>query len=364
MPAAIAVPAIISAAGIGYDAYKSSKDRKEAEKQRQQRGINEEQTNQLFDQFMQGGLSPEQLMQYLSVGPGGSSIASWESPDISPYLSPDQALIAAYQKRTPQEQEALLKMLASGDASMSQAGELGSLSMPNLQAVSDYNKALLGGDKAAAARAIAPEAEALAEQQQGSRRAIEASGLRGGARDTALAESMRLAHGQAGTLIPSAIREARTSAQNLGTSTAQLAQSGVGQAASIYGAGEGAERANRQFGIGAEQSNRQMGLQGLLSLSGLNLQNRGQDMGWGANLLQAIMQGRGQDLQAILGKMGVDTTRQGQVDSNYFGNRQLSNQYGQGLGQGAAGFWNLIQQQQKKKAGGAGIWSGGTYLGE
>jgi hypothetical protein len=267
------------------------------------------------------------------------------------------------QARTPQEQEALSKLMGTGNASLGQAGQLNALSLPQLQAVSKRNMALLGGDKAAATGAIAPQAEQIAEVQRGSQRALEARpGLRGAAKEQALAESSRLAAGQIGSLIPQAQQQAQGLAAQLGMGGQQLAQGALGQAGGLFQNLQQAEAQNRQFGIGAEQANRQLGgqlelgrsgqdLQELLGRAGLDLQARGQDIGSGQNILEALLSQRGQNLQAILGRMGIDTSRLGQSDQNLFQNRQLTNQSNQGLGTFLGGLYNTWQQNRGQGQG-------------
>ena len=350
MPAAVAVPAIVGAAGLVKGEVDRRRDQKQQQQQQQQRQISPQelaQQNQDYRQFLGSGYSPDQLQGFLGKTAWGTQIGPYQAANIDPYLSTNWGEVSRMQARTPQEAQALQALLGTGAASAQQAQQLQQFSVPQLEAVQKRNLALLGGNKAAATEAIAPQAAQIAEIQQGARRGLEAqSGLRGGARQQALAEQQRLAAGQIAGLIPQAQQQAQQQAGQLGMQGQQLAQGALGQAGSLFGAGQQAEAQNRQFGIGAEQANRQMALQALLGQSAQSLQARGQDIGSGQNILEALLQQRGQNLQAILGRMGVDTSRLGQTDQNYFNNRQLTNQSNQGLGQFLGGLYNIWQQHQ------------------
>lgn len=375
MPAAVAIPAAMSAVGIGVGALQN----KNAQKQAQQNAANQgtdpatlARNREQLQQFQNTQYTPAQLQQMLSTGPGGQQIGAyqgagaWDAPNISPYQNTNWAEVAKMQARTPQEQAALAQVMNAGGQSLGQANDLNAVSMPQLQAVSARNLALLGGSKSAASNAIAPQAEQMAEIQRGAQRGLEAqAGLRGGAKQQALAESARLGAGQIASLIPQAQQQAMTSAAQLGTSGQQLRQGALGQAGALYNQAQAAEAQNRQFGIGAEQANRQLGGQLELGASGQALQNvlgrgqldltaRGQDLGNGQNILSSLLAQRGQNLQALLGQMGNNTSLLGQQGNQFLQQQQLNGQQQAGMGSTAAGlFQNYLNWRNSQPSGGA-----------
>lgn len=349
MPAAVAVPAIMGGVGLVKGEIDRRRDQKAMQQQQAQQQISPQELAKRdaeYQNFMGTQYTPEQLQGLAGKTAWGTAIGPYQAANIEPYLNTNWGDVARMQARTPQEQAALSALLGTGAASAGQASQLNAMSLPQLQAVSQRNMALLRGSKGAATEAIAPQAQQIAEIQQGARRGIEATpGLRGAARAQALAEAERQSAGQISGLIPAAQQQAQNLAAQLGMGGQQLAQSALGQAGSLFGAGQQAEAQNRQFGIGAEQAQRQLALQALLGQSAQGLQARGQDIGSAQNILGALMEQRGQNLQGLLGRMGVDTSRLGQTSQNYFNQQQLSNQANQGLGNFLGGLYNIWQNR-------------------
>lgn len=350
MPA-VAIPAAIAIAGMikqHIDANNAQKKADAATAAAQQAAANDPRQAQL-QSIVNSGASPDQMMALLRSGPNGP-IGAAPTADISQFLNPNQDQIAAYQQRTPQEQAALSAMLGTGSQSLQQGQQLSQMSLPQLASLSKYNQAILGNNKAAVTSAIAPQAQQMAEVQQGARRGLEASGLRGGAKQQALAESARLNAGQIANLIPQAQQQARGETMQLGLGGQQLAQSAMGQAGQLFGGAQQAEQSNRQFGIGAEQANRQLG--GALTMQQLMaaLQGRGQDISFGQNLAGLYQGQRGQDIQALLGGLGAGTAASALSAQNSQNALAQTNAGNAGLGTFLNG---LYQQYQTNKNSGA-----------
>lgn len=206
-----------------------------------------------------------------------------------------------YLQKTPEEQEALAttsqlaRMLAGSGA------ELYGVGLPAYRAATDYMTAILGGSKAAASRAIGPQAEQIADIYRGAKQAAELGPLRGGAQETALAELSRVSAGRIASLIPELQREMVGQAASTGLAGATAGQAAAGQAAGIFG------------GLAAgEREGRLAGGRFALEEAGLGVQQRAQD-------IQAILgerglelQGRGLDLQERLGLAGLEQSREAQ----------------------------------------------------
>lgn len=227
---------------------------------------------------------------YDSVGAGRSGGAS---------ATPDEGVLSRYSTPSPEEQRHagfvsdLARMLGGNSASMY------GVSMPAYTQALKYYGDILGGNKAAVTQAIAPEAEMIAELTAGQERGIQAGALRGGARDTALAETARTGAGQIAGLIPKA-------RQNAAAAGSQAALAGIGEAGQQAGAAGGlgagllgAAQQGRQFGISAEMQNR--------------YQAAGIDLQWAQTALQEKLGMRGLDLQQMglalnerLGQRGLD----------------------------------------------------------
>lgn len=347
MPA-VAIPAAIAIAGMvkqHIDAKNAQKKADAATASAQAAAANDPRQKQL-QEIVNSGASPEQMMSLLRSGPNGQ-IGAAPTADISQFMNPNAEQTAAYQARTPQEQAALSAMMGTGAQSLQQGNQLSQMSLPQLASLSKYNQAILGGNKAAATAAIAPQAQQMAEVQQGARRGLEAnSALRGGAKQQALAESSRLNAGQIANLIPQAQQQARGETMQLGLGGQQLAQSAMGQAGQLFGQAQGAEQSNRQFGIGAEQANRQLG--GSLTMQNLlaQLQGRGQDISFGQNMANLYQGQRGQDIQALLGGLGAGTAAAGLASSNAQAGLANTNAGNAGLGTFLNGLYQNYQNQK------------------
>lgn len=161
--------------------------------------------------------------------------------------------------------------------------------MPAYKTSTEYYQALLGGDKAAAARAAGPAMEGIAESFTGAGKALEASGLRGGALDAAKADLIRSEAGQVGGLIAGQQPAAASALLSGGLAGTQL---GVGSE------GTGAQLSSSLFG---------MDVSAMLQNKGLNIQdqlgNRGLD-------IQSQLGNRGLDIQQMLGLKGLDLQQQ------------------------------------------------------
>jgi hypothetical protein len=195
------------------------------------------------------------------------------SVNTSQFMNPNQSLIQQYGNLGPQYQSALQGI--SGLARLLQGGgaglyNVGSESYGNAL---DYYNQILSGSKAAGMRAIAPQVSQIEDVGAGARASLEASGLRGGARDAASAALTQQTAGQIGNLIPQAQQVAAQQAGTLGLGGAQAGLAGVQGAASANQAVAGLEAQRQQTAIAQEQANRQLGASTYLQGQGLQLQD-------------------------------------------------------------------------------------------
>lgn len=181
------------------------------------------------------------------------------------------------------------------------------------QAVDYYNK-ILSGDKGAAAQAIAPEAEAMAELNAGRMKGIQQSGARGGARDQALEDASRQAHGDIASLIPKARQNAAQAGSQLALQGMGLGTQQEGAAAGLYSDLLGKGQQDRQFGDSLQQQNAQMALQEKLGMRGLDVQQMGlklqEKLGMRGLDLQAMTSMNTLQLQRELGLMNINLSQQ------------------------------------------------------
>lgn len=175
---------------------------------------------------------------------------------------------------TPQYQQSLSNV--TGLARLLQGGGAGlyNVGSDTYKAGLDYYKQILGGNQAAMARAIAPQASAITDTGAGAQRALEASGLRGGARDVARAQLIQQTAGQLGNLGPQAIQNAAQAGSQLGLAGAQaggqMEQAAGGLGTQVAGLEQARQQAAAQTALGAKG----LELQQLLGMRGLDVNER------------------------------------------------------------------------------------------
>lgn len=149
-------------------------------------------------------------------------------------------------------------------STLGQAGFLGSTANPLLSRAAGYYQALLGNSRAGLQTAIAPQVNSIADTYRGAEAGITQQGLRGGAKDMAVANLERDKAGAIGALPLQAKSAAAGAGGQLG---ATLSGQSLGGYQGLLGVGENA----RQFNVG--QSN--LTGQGLGSLTAQILQSTG-----------------------------------------------------------------------------------------
>lgn len=172
------------------------------------------------------------------------------------------------------------------------------VSNPAYKQALDYYSRILSGDKGAVSQAIAPEAEMNAELTAGQEKAIGNSSLRGGARDTALAEAGRAGAGAISRLIPEARKNAAAAGGALAMQGMGLGSQQEGQAGSLYSSLADRELNDRLQSQGLDLQSQQLKLQEALGMKGLDMQQMGLA------------------LQEKLGMRGLDLQRAANMDSN------------------------------------------------
>jgi hypothetical protein len=161
---------------------------------------------------------------------------------------------------TPEEKRAQSEMFGVGGNLKSLGSLLYGAGVPYLNRAGSYWQNLLGaGGKKRAEQAVAPMAEGIAETYGGAERSITGSNLRGGVRETALADLAREKSGAIGGLLRGVQPQAAGELGRLGqyaTSTGIGATSGAGGIFSdILGRGAG----DRRLKFGAELESERRG---------------------------------------------------------------------------------------------------------
>jgi len=232
-------------------------------------------------------------------------------PDTGGYGAPDWGLIGQYAQMSPSE----VAQIGAVTGYAKQLGDEGQglfqASLPAYTASLNYMNQILGGGKAAAAEAVGPLAGNIADVYAGQRKAIEQSGLRGGARDTALAAAMQGQTRDIGNLLPQLQASTVQTAGQLGLAGAQAGGQFQQSAAALNQQVAQLYQQQQQFAIGAEQANR-------FGIGQLDVANRGLD------------------IQQALGNKSIDLQQEGLTQQN--------NQFQQSFGLAQQNF-GLAQQQ-------------------
>lgn len=142
--------------------------------------------------------------------------------------------------------DALTKMSAAttqkGDALSGQASTLTGQGSGYLGNAADYYKNILSGNRFGMRQALQPEQKSILDYYRGGASTI-ANGMRGGARDDALAKLNQQKVGQLTSLIPSARAGAASAVGNLGGTALGAGANLYGQAGNMYGMA-GGQQAN------------------------------------------------------------------------------------------------------------------------
>lgn len=246
------------------------------------------------------------------VGPGGtmqpaapsqvSQIPNWDSEtsSIQP-MSPYQSVVSPsidipeVQGASGQEQAHAANVSSIARLLGNQGQDTYNVSNPAYSQALNYYSQILSGDKGAVSQAIGPEAEALAELTAGEQRSLSNSGLRGGARDQALAESGRAGAGKIAGLIPQARKDAAAAGSAIALQGMKLASDQENAGAGLYGSL--ADRALKDR-LGSQE----------LGLKGKELQQQQQKL----------------RLDEALGVRGMDLKQSELLLNERLGNRKLS----------------------------------------
>lgn len=214
---------------------------------------------------------------------------------------------AGTRQRSPEELKHLENVSELARTLGGQGQNLYNIGSPAYAKAMDYYNRILSGDKGAVTQAIAPEAEMLAEFGNAQQKSIEQGGLRGGARDTALAETGRSSAGQISNLIPQARKDAAAAAAGHGLAGAQ-AGAGIEQgAANTYSGLLGSAQESRQFGADL-QAKIAFGMRsGDLEAAKLDLERYLGEKGLG---LQELMGMSDLALRREMGLLGFDMDKQ------------------------------------------------------
>jgi hypothetical protein len=213
-----------------------------------------------------------------------------------------------YSQRSPVEQATLRSVSDIARAMAAGGGSLFAAGYPAYSSAMGYLTTLLGGSKAAAARAIGPQAGNISDIYGGAERSLEAGPLRGGALETAEADLARRKVGDIANLIPQAQQAGLGLASTAGLAGAQAGEQAAAAAGGLQEQVTSLEQANRQFGISAEQANR-------FGAAGISTQNRALD-------IQAILGDRGLSIQENLGR-GSLALQQQQIDYSHWYQQQI-----------------------------------------
>jgi hypothetical protein len=247
-----------------------------------------------------GALWAQYAGSQLGHNPWDKYDSMFPSLDISKYYSPDKSIYDFYLQRSPEYTQSLQGI-----------GQLSKSLGEDYKNASDYYTELLKGGSAATSRFIAPMTENLRKVYAGAQSGIESGGLRGGAREQALAQLNQQKAGEIGGAVERA-QPMAAQALNQGSGAAAQAMAGFGQIA-------GLEQGRYQGAAAAELQNRMGVLQGELGKYGI-------DVSKFVNL-------RGQDIQESEFTRGLseqqresDLNRQAQIDQ-FQQNLDLMNKY-------------------------------------
>jgi hypothetical protein len=156
-------------------------------------------------------------------------------------------------QRSPEELDALTANTALARQSATQGSQLFSRSMPAVGNALNYYQTLLSGNRAARTAAMAPEAESVANAYEGANQAINRGYVRGGVRDTALAENARAKAGQIARLTTGVRPMAAQGMADIGSRLMGAGQQSVGTAAGINQGTIASGTQNRLIGMQAGQ---------------------------------------------------------------------------------------------------------------
>lgn len=202
------------------------------------------------------------------------------------YGNIDQGVLSAYSAMSPQEMAALSLTTDIAKQLQGEGQGLYNVGMPAYTQALNYAQQILGGNQAAAQRAVGPTEQNIADIYAGQKKAIEASGLRGGARDTAIAQAMQGQARDTGNLLPQMQTQMFQTAGQLGLAGAQAGGQFQQSAAGLNAEVAQLYQQQGQFAIQAEQANR-------FGIGQLNVANRGLD------------------IQQALGNAAIDLQQQG-----------------------------------------------------
>jgi len=276
--------------------------------------------------------APFTLSPYQPRGPWGIT------PDVSQFMSPNWANIAAFGQRTPQEMQALNSVSGLARLISGQGSNLYNVGSPAYQQALAYYQRLLGGDHAAITEAVAPEGEALAEVYKGAGKSLEAGPLRGGARDLATAELGRQKAGQIAAIAPAARQAAASQAGQLGLAGATAGTSAEQAGAGLYNQVVGSEQQNRQAAQTQSLNQQNLGLQASLGAAKLTLDDLVQSGQLGVAEYRAMTEG-----QLGAGRLTLDQyLGQGNLSLRQQELAQRIKEYQAQQQQAQAGIWGKI----------------------
>lgn len=168
--------------------------------------------------------------------------------------------------RSPEEQQYQSALTALTRQQTQQGADLYSRALPVLTQAGDYQARLLRGNPADLAELTGGERALTRQSYAGADRAVERSGLRGMARDRALASNKQALAGSLSMLTKGIRGQAAGALQNLGTSMLYPAITASASAASGLGQLVGLEG---QRSMGAAQAGQQAGAATTETLGGL-----------------------------------------------------------------------------------------------
>ncbi len=132
-----------------------------------------------------------------------------------------------------------------------QAGQQGkdlyNFGMPMLQRSASYYGTLLGGNRAQQAQLLQPEISNITDLYRGAEKNLEQSGVRGGVKDTAVAEMSRERSGRIAGLVPGLRPMAASALSGIGQFGASGGQAGTSLSSNISGSLLGQAQSGRQF---------------------------------------------------------------------------------------------------------------------
>ena len=172
-----------------------------------------------------------------------------------------------------EEKASLSASTAAAKQAQQQGAQLFQFGFPQLRQAGTFFSRLLAGDRGV----LAPEAADITQRASGEARALEQLGVRGGARDVALADVGQRQSTALANLLPRARFGAAESLANLGGSATAAGQAGAGGAASLFAQLLQLQQQGRLGGAAlGQQAGRDIG--GLLFDLLLGLQKGGQGL--------------------------------------------------------------------------------------